>query len=122
DYTFIGTKNMLFKWGNFISAAGLELTFKINCDALTEEDWDCIARSCVSHLPKFGDVIPVPTGGIPFAKAFEQFKEPSCPRTLVVDDVWTTGQSFGKVLMNRHLFQWVGCVAFARGPVPRNVF
>lgn len=110
---------MLFRWGTFKSAAGLDLDFKIECDALTEEDWDCIARACLPSLPKFKAVVPVPRGGIPLARAFEPHITPDAQVTLIVDDVWTTGRSFMKIAET--IDYWAGCIAFARHHVPAGV-
>lgn len=114
--------NNLFQIRNFTSAAGLNLTWKIECDALTEDDWKCIAHVAMMELPRFGQVIGVPTGGYRLAEAFRPFKTID-PGILIVDDVWTTGKS-----MHEHAYEmglssneWVGYVAFARGDLPPNV-
>lgn len=107
----------LFQIRNFTSAAGLNLTWKIECDALTEDDWDCIAHVGVAMLPKFGRVLAVPSGGIPLAKSFEFYQQASSELTLVVDDVWTTGKSMLALVKELNLkdHEWVGFVGFARG-------
>ena len=34
----------LFQNGDFTSHAGLPLTWKIECDAITESEWQCLAQ------------------------------------------------------------------------------
>ena len=34
----------LFQLGKFTSHAGKELNWKIECDALTDADWECLAE------------------------------------------------------------------------------
>lgn len=110
----------LFIRKNFISAAGLALTWKIECDALTPDDWHAIAAICTPRLPFFGRVVAVPKGGIFLASEFERYVSPREKRVLVVDDVWTTGTSMAKVGIA--FDKWIGFVAFARGELPDHVF
>lgn len=113
---------MLFQWGNFKSAAGLDLDWKIECDALTEADWKCIAAVGVRRLPQFGGVVGVPRGGLALAKAFEPYRIAGEKRMLIVDDVWTTGKSMWDFADGiEKLGEWCGYVAFARGPIAGNV-
>ena len=83
---------MMFEWRTFVSHSGKALDWKIDCDALTAADWDCLARLVASRLV-FGQVVGIPRGGIPFAKALEPFVTPGSETVLIVDDVMTTGQS-----------------------------
>lgn len=108
----------LFVQKEFISAAGLSLTWKIECDALTEEDWRTIAAVCAKRLPAFGSVVGVPRGGLALAREMERYVKNGPP--LIVDDVWTTGKSMRAVAAKFQL--WRGLVAFARGPLPANVY
>jgi hypothetical protein len=106
----------LFRRGDFTSAAGLVLPFKIECDALTPEDWACIAYVGARMMPPFGRVIGVPRGGLTLAEAMAPYATSGAP--LVVDDVWTTGKSMMAAAPHE---PWIGFVAFARGPLPDNV-
>lgn len=102
----------LFQLGNFISHAGNELEWKIECDALTDEDWDCLAKM-ISQRTRFGSVYGIPRGGIKLAKALEKYITPNHPLRLVVDDVYTTGKSMKDVMTGTDL----GFVVFARNRI-----
>lgn len=83
----------LFVPETFTSHSGLELHWKIECDALTASDWECLAIMGASLVPPFRRVIGVPRGGWPFANALEQYVDETADMWLIVDDVWTTGAS-----------------------------
>lgn len=116
----------LFQAGSFKSAAGLDLDWKIECDALTEADWDTLAWLLAEKI-QFGKVMGVPTGGGPLARAMKGFEEPDEHNVLlIVDDVWTTGSSMRSYKAQCGLAQRnsafvpaeiIGAVVFARGPV-----
>jgi hypothetical protein len=112
----------IFIWERFTSAAGLALDWKIDCDALTDGDWDCIARACQPKLPSFGRTLGVPTGGLPLARALSVYARSTKDHVLLVDDVWTTGKSMMECARANGLQDWTGVVAFARAPTPQNVF
>lgn len=99
----------LFQHGKFISHAGSELDWKIECDALTDEDWECLALM-IAEKTEFGSVYGIPRGGTKLAKALEKYKNPKSIIHLVVDDVWTTGKSMREVMKPGDL----GFVVFAR--------
>ena len=83
----------LFQKIDFISHAGLPLSWKIECDALTEEDWKGLARMIMDHETRsFGSVEGIPRGGIPLANALSEYATEGPP--MIVDDVYTTGKSF----------------------------
>jgi hypothetical protein len=108
----------LFRRGEFTSAAGLELPYKIECDALDDEDWACIAYVGSKMLRPFGRVIGVPRGGLALAEAMRTYVTPGSLVPLVVDDVWTTGKS---MCAAAPVGPWLGFVAFARGQLAKNV-
>jgi hypothetical protein len=108
----------LFRRGEFTSAAGLALPFKIECDALDDEDWACIAYVGSQMLRPFGRVIGVPRGGLALADGMRAYVTPGSLVPLVVDDVWTTGKSMCAAAPD---IPWLGFVAFARGPLAANV-
>ncbi len=109
----------LFQRGTFTSAAGLTLHWKIECDALSPEDWDAIAFASAPHLEPFGDVQGVPTGGERLVSPFRAYV--TAGPTLIVDDVWTTGKSMRNFARERGIGHWRGFVAFTRGPLPPEV-
>lgn len=113
----------LFQLGEIKLSSGQRSFFKIECEMLTDSDWECLARLAVERVPPFGKVFGVPQGGIPFARALALYCRPHCPRVLIADDVYTTGESIGRFareMQGKHKFHiddtW-GIVAFARDPI-----
>ena len=106
----------LFKKGTFTSAAGILLPWKIECDALTDEDWETLAVIIASKC-MFGSVFGVPTGGEKLAKALEKYITPGLSIRLVVDDVFTTGKTLSGYI-KLHDIIWV---VFARNPTPKHI-
>ena len=83
----------LFQKIDFISHAGLPLNWKIECDALTTDDWNGIARMIMDYETRpFGSVEGIPRGGLPLAEALKPYATEGPP--MIVDDVYTTGTSF----------------------------
>lgn len=116
----------LFEFGQFTMASGRESRFKIECDAVTPEQWASFASLARPLLPAYGRVIGVPRGGVYWASCFAQWVTPGSRRVLMVDDVWTTGGSMVRCVLDHrtHGLQgdpWHGLVLFARGPVPSHV-
>ncbi len=109
----------LFQRGAFTLHSGETSSWKIECDALTSEDWDTLATIAMERftLP-FGKVIGIPTGGMAFARALEPYQRASMT-ILIVDDVLTSGQSMLRELEKEPT--GIGLVAFARGPLPFRV-
>lgn len=103
----------LFELSAFTSAAGHLLPWKVNCDALTDEDWQCVA-AMLGGVRSFRSVEGVPTGGDKFAKAMEPYITIG-GELLIVDDVLTTGLSMERHRNGREAF---GVVLFARGVCP----
>ena len=89
----------LFKKGNFTAHSGNELSWKIDCDALTDEDLDTLAYHTACKV-KFKEVNGVPRGGLRLAKALGQYctSDLSTNNILIVDDVLTTGNSMEDIL------------------------
>lgn len=113
----------LFQRGNFTLASGLISPWKIECDALTNDDWHGLAVMLIERLPlPFETAVGVPRGGVPFAQALLEFANPFASTLLVVDDVWTTGGSMEKYISEQHPDRDImRAVVFARKPPPANV-
>lgn len=88
---------MLFK-PSFVSHSGILLPFKVECDCLTDEDWNILADIIGSRID-FNEVHGIPRGGLPLAERLQEYAQPQCKkkrRVLLVDDVLTTGSSMCK--------------------------
>lgn len=106
----------LFKSGEFTLNSGRTSFYKVDCDALTNEDIECLARLIKDNLPLFGWVEGVPTGGLRLAEALKPLAEPDHSITgLIVDDVLTTGNSMERQRDFRHPV--MGVVIFNRMPM-----
>ena len=105
----------LFQKGDFTSHAGLPLAWKIECDALTDDDWETLAF-LISQRCTFGTVYGIPRGGVKLAKSLEKYCDPVIKTRLVVDDVYTTGKSMNDVMKPGD----IGYVVFARRNVMFN--
>ena len=103
----------LFIREDFISHAGLPLTWKVECDALTDNDYEALAK-IVSEKLTFRDVKGIPRGGIPFEKALKPYctNDDNDP-LLIADDVYTTGTSMREVYEEGA----IGFVVFARNEI-----
>ena len=105
-----------FENGEFTTHSGLTLSFKINCDALSDEDIETLAN-IVRKKFKFSKVYGVPRGGIRLAKALEKYLSSIGP-VLIVDDVLTTGKSMEEAKAKFPGEDVLGVVIFARGSCP----
>lgn len=108
----------LFQTGKFELHSGGTSDFKIDCDALTDEDIKTIVSIIIKRY-NFSYVVGIPEGGIRLAKALIPHCKESYP-VLVVDDVLTTGASMKQYLKDYGSLSQ-GVVIFARGPVPNRV-
>jgi len=110
----------LFNIGEFKLHSGAISGFKIDCDALNDEDMESIAK-IISEKLEFSRVIGIPNGGLRLAKALEKYKE-NTGSILIVDDVLTTGDSmaeqYDKLKETNKDKDIVGMVLFARGKCP----
>lgn len=104
----------LFRLGDFLLSSGRRSCLKIDCDALTRDDWNALALIAASILPPFSSVEGVPTGGLAFADALRvHYRHGGV--LLLADDVLTSGCS---MIRQRGDREAIGVVAFARGPCP----
>lgn len=106
----------LFQYGKFTAASGRLLEWKIECDALTDDDWNAVAQITVPHLLPFGQVFGVPRGGLLLEKYMKPYCVPDNKLVLLVDDVWTTGGSMYRFAEEKNLDygSWIGFVLFSR--------
>ena len=112
----------LFQKVDFKSHSGLDLTWKIEMDALSHGEWECIAQMIMELTPPFKEAIGIPRGGNILGKLMNKHgtgkrEDPIC----IVDDVLTTGGSMNEFRTKR---QWrnpskyIGGVVFARSQPP----
>lgn len=114
--------------GDFTLKSGQKSDYKIECDALTPEDWMGLAVMAMHILPKFKRAYGVPRGGVPFADALNTLSRqrydvlPADSPSLVCEDVWTTGGSmrafrdreFSRAAIDAGFV--IGVCVFARNP------
>ena len=124
----IKKKMDLFQSVDFKSSAGLDLKWKIECDAISDDEWKCIATMIMERTRPFKNVVGIPRGGIKLAQELDKYStgyyhDPVC----IVDDVLTTGSSMEKyreeLEKNRSkdepmISRPIGWVVFARGECP----
>jgi orotate phosphoribosyltransferase len=106
----------LFNLGAFTLHSGKESFFKIDCDALSDDDIDAIVHILAPMLEPFGEVVGIPRGGIRLAEAFKTFRTQDCTTLLVCDDVLTTGRSMNAERIQHSDGKVIGAVIFARTP------
>ena len=112
----------LFQKIDFKSHSGLDLTWKIEMDALTPNEWECIAHMIMEHTPPFKEAIGITRGGNILGRLMNkhgtgQRQDPIC----IVDDVLTTGGSmeeFRRKRQWRNPTEYIGWVVFARSKPP----
>lgn len=104
----------LFNWGKTKLSSGKFSPFKIDCDALTPSDWECLANLALCFLRPFYRVEGVPTGGLMLATFLSPYAQ-KVGDLLIVDDVYTTGKTMENQRNGRDAR---GLVVFARFPPP----
>ena len=112
----------LFQDGNFKSHAGLPLKWKLECDAITDDEWRCLAKIVMEYQERpFYKAVGIPRGGLKFAEAMNKYASGNEEDSIMVcDDVFTTGTSF-KEFINENYPMWSAgqgfrWVVFARRP------
>ena len=106
----------LFKDGAFISHSGCYLEYKLECDALSDEDITTLAKIIRKRVPKFNRVVGIPGGGLRLQEALKPDEDETSDWVLVVDDVLTTGKSMEEY-MSGHGSLVYGAVIFNRSGV-----
>jgi adenine/guanine phosphoribosyltransferase-like PRPP-binding protein len=114
----------LFQTVDFISHAGLPLNWKIECDALSDDEWKTIAKMIREYeSQKWQYAVGIPTGATRLGEILTTYgtgsvKDP----VLIVDDVYTTGKSFidfeEKYYKDKKVIKWA---VFARKRPTENV-
>ena len=115
----------LFQKKIFVSHSGVDLNWKIEMDALSHKEWECIASMIMELTPPFKEAIGIPRGGNILGKLMNKHgtgkrEDPIC----IVDDVLTTGGSMNEFKTKR---QWrnpskyIGWVVFSRSQTPHWV-
>ena len=119
----VGRHTHLFQSIDFKSHSGLDLSWKIEMDALSDPEWFTIKKMIMELTPPFKEVVGIPTGGTKLGDLLNEHgtgkdEDPIC----IVDDVLTTGESMEYFLTqyqrNRKPFTAIGWVVFARGQCP----
>lgn len=113
----------LFQTGDFALHSGATSPWKIDCDALTDDDIDTLALLIAEHVGAYEHAIGIPKGGLRLARALNYVTRPSLPCAgpiLLVDDVLTTGQSmrdaYDRVRQQHPQNAVRGYVIFSRAP------
>ena len=112
----------LFQAVDFVSHSGLELKWKIECDALSDPEWFTISQMIMELSSPFKEVIGIPRGGTKLGSLLNQYgtgkkEDPIC----IVDDVLTTGNSMEEFKAKRswrNPAKYIGWVVFSRGYPP----
>lgn len=103
--------------------SGQQSDFKIECDALTDNDWDCLAFM-ISEKMDYKSAWGVPEGGKKLAEALMRYRTADMELpSLICDDVLTTGNSMKEyreyLVKNRMIGENIkGIVIFARNDCP----
>ena len=106
------SRTPLFEQGRFVLHSGTATNWLINCDVLSKESLDTLARIITDKVGPFGECVGIPRGGLRIASALQNYVT-SGPR-LLVDDVLTSGASMEEMRCEGDK----GAVIFARGPCP----
>ena len=84
----------LFQSRNFKSHSGLNLSWKIECEAFSDPEWFTISKMIMELSPPFREALGIPRGGVKLGDLLNEAatgkeSDPVC----IVDDVLTTGNS-----------------------------
>jgi len=111
----------LFSKKDWIMHSGGIAQYKINCDALTDDDIETLAW-IISQKGPIKAVYGVPTGGSRLGNSLKKYVTPLIGINLIVDDVLTTGKSMEEAKILKHWADAVGVVIFARNQCPKWVY
>ena len=119
----VGRHTHLFQSIDFKSHSGLDLSWKIEMDALSDPEWFTVKKMIMEITPPFKEAVGIPQGGTKLGDLLNEHgtgkdEDPIC----IVDDVLTTGESMEYFLTqyqrNRKPFTAIGWVVFARSQCP----
>ena len=121
----VGRHTHLFQSVDFKSHSGLELKWKIECDAISDPEWFTISQMIMEITPPFKEAVGIPRGGTKLGRLLNQYgtgkrEDPVC----IVDDVLTTGGSMEEFKIKRswrNPTDYIGWVVFARIETPKWV-
>lgn len=120
-------RDILFKKTDFRMHSGGLAHYKIECDALTDEDLDTLAFIIAQkgreltreESSGIREVYGVPRGGTRLANAMQPYLDTRWGKIrLIVDDVLTTGRSMEQAKIDKGWSDAFGVVIFARGGCP----
>lgn len=119
-------RNTLFVRKDFVMHSGGTAHYKIECDALTDDDLETLAFIVAQKTQQYTQhegsgiqrVYGVPRGGTRFAHALEKHVDRRGSVRLIVDDVLTTGRSMEEARKELNWEDAIGVVIFARGTCP----
>ena len=112
----------LFQKQKFTSHAGIPMEWKIEIDAVSDKELDCLASMIMDYQKEpFSKVVGIPRGGVKLQNALQKYSkwEPKHP-WLVVDDVYTTGTSFKEFCTTKETMFAYKWVVFARQPTDKD--
>ena len=112
----------LFQTTDFKSHSGLDLSWKIECDALQDGEWFTLSKMIMEISPPFSKAVGIPRGGVKLGDLLNihgtgKRTDPIC----IVDDVITTGESMNDFKRTKHWrepTEYIGWVVFARTTPP----
>ena len=116
----VGRHTHLFQEEDFIGHSGGQLHWKIEMDALEDEEWKCIARMIMEiETRPFCSAIGIPRGGLKLSVYLNDYStQDENDPYLICDDVLTTGGSMDyfvdQYFRNRKPQGYFGWVVFAR--------
>ena len=121
----VGRHTHLFQSIDFKSHSGLDLSWKIEMDALSDPEWFTISQMIMEISVPFKEAIGIPRGGTKLGNLLNQYgtgkrEDP----VLLVDDVLTTGESMKQFKTKRswrYPSDYIGWVVFARTKTPKWV-
>ncbi len=89
----------LFRFGDF-THNGQHSRWKIDCDDFTDEDITSLAHLIAERKKPFASVSGISIGGDRLARELEKYTSTEGTYHLVVDDVYTTGESMDEYAEN----------------------